>query len=86
MRTVGLLLSRHLDSFVKTKNPHYEHQIETSLHESNKNVGRLLHYFPIEGSAASKDDNWCGWHNDHGTLTGLCSAMFLSPDYEEVKI
>ena len=22
--------------------------------------------------------SWCGWHNDHGSLTGLCSALYLN--------
>jgi hypothetical protein len=24
--------------------------------------------------------SWCGWHNDHGSLTGLTSAMLLNED------
>jgi hypothetical protein len=36
--------------------------------------GRLLHYFPLreEDLAGAKDDpdQWCGWHKDHGSLTG----------------
>ena len=28
--------------------------------------------------------SWCGWHNDHGSLTGLTSAMFLDKDGNEV--
>lgn len=28
-----------------------------------------------EGGAEFSD--WCGWHNDHGSLTGLVSAMYL---------
>ena len=51
---------------------------------------RLLHYFPrtsdaiaeTAATAAVEGDgdlfsSWCGWHNDHGSLTGLVSAMFL---------
>ena len=54
---------------------------------------RLLHYFPrstedmSESGATTKKDNeedifssWCGWHNDHGSLTGLVSAMYLDED------
>ena len=26
------------------------------------------------------ENDWCGWHNDHGTLTGLASAMYLDQD------
>ena len=48
---------------------------------------RLLHYFPpapAQGQgqgqgqgAGGQDDGWCGWHTDHGSLTGLTSAMYL---------
>lgn len=53
---------------------------------------RLLHYFPrsIEDISESTDttnnneedtfSSWCGWHNDHGSLTGLVSAMYLDED------
>ncbi len=39
----------------------------------------MLHYFPIESDAAATVDkgNWCGWHTDHGMITGITSAMFL---------
>lgn len=29
--------------------------------------------------------NWCGWHNDHGSLTGLVPAMYLNDQCEEVS-
>jgi hypothetical protein len=45
--------------------------------------GRLLHYFPANADA-DDGQQWCGWHNDHGSLTGLCSAMFISADGNEV--
>mmetsp|Transcript_37974 Transcript_37974/g.77293 ORF Transcript_37974/g.77293 Transcript_37974/m.77293 type:complete len:248 (+) Transcript_37974:789-1532(+) len=39
-------------------------------------------------TAASEDDTdystWCGWHNDHGSLTGLVPAMFLDSNGNEV--
>lgn len=28
--------------------------------------------------------NWCGWHNDHGSLTGLVPAMYFNARGEEV--
>ena len=50
---------------------------------------RLLHYFAADDtnndSSGNNDDNgivetqfrnWCGWHNDHGSLTGLLPAMY----------
>ncbi len=54
---------------------------------SRVHKGRLLHYYPPrellkpqEGTSSS----WCGWHNDHGALTGLTSAMFVNERGEEV--
>ena len=46
---------------------------------------RLLHYFPLTAEAAETANadeeeafsSWCGWHNDHGSLTGLVPAMFF---------
>jgi isopenicillin N synthase-like dioxygenase len=49
---------------------------------------RLLHYFPLapgtkqEGGITSS--SWCGWHNDHGSLTGLTPAMYLDAEGREV--
>ncbi|BDA45318.1 hypothetical protein COCOBI_07-1050 [Coccomyxa sp. Obi] len=42
---------------------------------------RLLHYFaaPSNGceSGIGSPANWCGWHTDHGSLTGLVSAVYM---------
>lgn len=27
-----------------------------------------------------KEEDWCGWHTDHGSLTGLTSAMYMHGD------
>jgi isopenicillin N synthase-like dioxygenase len=27
--------------------------------------------------------SWCGWHNDHGSLTGLCPAMYFQEPTED---
>ena len=74
---VGALLATHIDAFIATKVRTYRpgtlhHMISTQ----KSHVGRLLHYFPQVGS----DQNWCGWHNDHGALTGLTSSMYLDQD------
>jgi isopenicillin N synthase-like dioxygenase len=39
-------------------------------------IGRLLHYFPFDVKENVQDD-WCGWHNDHGALTALTSSMYI---------
>ena len=30
-------------------------------------------------------DDWCGWHNDHGSLTALTSAIYTDKNGEEIK-
>jgi isopenicillin N synthase-like dioxygenase len=57
--------------------------------------GRLLHYFPSNSTLASTttedssdvsmETSWCGWHNDHGALTGLAlPALYLDENQQEV--
>lgn len=29
--------------------------------------------------------SWCGWHNDHGSLTGLTSALLLNEEGEIIE-
>ena len=39
------------------------------------------------GQKKEKDfSTWCGWHNDHGSLTGLTPAMYLDAEGREVDI
>eukprot|EP00172_Hildenbrandia_rubra_P001210 Plantae.Rhodophyta-Hildenbrandia_rubra.ctg17628.p1 GENE.Plantae.Rhodophyta-Hildenbrandia_rubra.ctg17628~~Plantae.Rhodophyta-Hildenbrandia_rubra.ctg17628.p1 ORF type:complete len:412 (-),score=68.54 Plantae.Rhodophyta-Hildenbrandia_rubra.ctg17628:1207-2442(-) len=70
--------------------------IHTALLDSKAAKGRLLHYFSTaqilpEASASSgvksgdpgSTNNpgfWCGIHNDHSCITGLCSASFVDED------
>lgn len=28
--------------------------------------------------------DWCGWHNDHGSLTGLVPAMYIDANGQEI--
>jgi len=32
---------------------------------------------------SSSENNWCEWHNDHGSLTGLLSAAYFNEDGSE---
>jgi isopenicillin N synthase-like dioxygenase len=82
---VGIEVAKNLDKYVKARCPAYEeNQIEKHLKGSLRTTGRLLHYFPVSEEVDTTDMKWCGWHNDHGTLTGLCSAMYLDKDFNEV--
>ena len=45
----------------------------------------MLHYFPFTKKGTG-DGDWCGWHNDHGALTALTSAMYMDENGNEVQI
>lgn len=81
---VGSLIGKQCDNYIRTKCPTYNTQIiERTINESKCCKARLLHYFPMENPEENQVDqwaSWCGWHNDHGTLTGLTSAMFIDQD------
>jgi isopenicillin N synthase-like dioxygenase len=80
----GLLLSAQLDKFVESRNTRYETgKLYRIIRDSTGCKGRLLHYFPIE-KEKELEEEWCGWHNDHGTLTGLTSALYVGRDGQEV--
>lgn len=37
-------------------------------------------------TTAKDFSTWCGWHNDHGSLTGLTPAMYLDQNGHEVSV
>jgi isopenicillin N synthase-like dioxygenase len=88
---VGLLIAKQCDSYVyKLWGNAYEpkDKLYQTISNSKTTKGRLLYYFPIPSEHVSEHnddddddqcaaDNWCGWHLDHDSLTGLTSAMFL---------
>ena len=86
---VGAELSRHIDRYIHAQLPAYPaDHLHTVITTSRCAKARLLHYFPLKpedastiSSAAVADesmsiDSHCGWHNDHGSLTGLTSAQW----------
>ncbi|KAL4853898.1 hypothetical protein ACK3TF_005139 [Chlorella vulgaris] len=77
---VGLLLARHCDMYCSTRGG-YPPRLHDILQQSPCPKARLLHYFaPVSetsGSGRAPSQQWCGWHTDHGSLTGLCSALYL---------
>eukprot|EP00128_Syssomonas_multiformis_P017561 Colp12_sorted_trinity150504_noHs@30867 len=92
---VGELLSAQCDKHVKKTSKAYgENRLRDIIHSSRVCKARLLLYFPckdedlIQLAATSDSDtiasSWCGWHNDHGSLTGLTSAMYFDKDGKEV--
>jgi len=76
----GLLIAKHLDKYVEKKVPTYEKgKLTRIIKESQTCKARLLHYFASKDPKDAVDD-WCGWHNDSDTLTGLTGAMYIDGD------
>ena len=85
--SVGLLIGKQCDRYIKDLSPTYEtSRLERIISTSRCCKGRLLHYFAMDSEqidATNSPDNfssWCGWHNDHSSLTGLVSAQFMDRD------
>lgn len=81
---IGIIVAQHCDRYVRQRLGAGKHfvSIEKTVRESQAVKGRLLHYFAVDDSCKekkeSKQDSWCGFHNDHGTLTGLVSASYFA--------
>jgi len=87
---VGVLVAHQCDRYVQKCHPSYTPgKLERIMATSTCAKARLLHYFArtedecasIAAKSKNEDDSfsdWCGWHNDHGSLTGLLPAMFLN--------
>ena len=78
MVSVGILVAEQCDYYIKSKIPQFpRYTLRESITRSYSAKARLLHYFALKQPLKLKDDGWCGWHNDHGSLTALCPAMFM---------
>ncbi|KAL3767329.1 hypothetical protein ACHAWO_007272 [Cyclotella atomus] len=85
VHSIGTMIAKCCDSYVSSRCPGYKpHRMEEVLRHSKCCKARLLHYFAMEGhSSSSSNDNdtdfsnWCGWHNDHGSITGLFPALYI---------
>ncbi|KAF9082937.1 hypothetical protein BGX29_007703 [Mortierella sp. GBA35] len=80
---VGEQVAKTCDAFVHKQLPttFSPTHLQDVIQKSKTTKARLLHYFPqtgiTEGEKRDDMDSWCGWHLDHGSLTGLTSAMFI---------
>ncbi|KAI5680605.1 hypothetical protein M9H77_01832 [Catharanthus roseus] len=82
---VGMLLAYHCDRYALKGMKVFENEgLERILHRSRCHKGRLLYYFPAEHNIHEGDSmsSWCGWHTDHGSLTGLTCALFMRDSAE----
>lgn len=89
--SVGTLVAAQCDAYVASQCPTYPaNMLQNIIQQSLCCKARLLHYFPQndeEVSSAKAEDfsNWCGWHNDHGSLTGLAPGMLLDANGNVVE-
>ncbi|EMS56579.1 hypothetical protein TRIUR3_15077 [Triticum urartu] len=88
MLEVGLMLARHCDLYVMQHGvgPYDGESLEQTISRSRCHKGRLLYYFPRQFSTQKEDgdsvSSWCGWHTDHGSLTGLTCGLFMKNSVE----
>lgn len=101
IREVGLVILKNIDKYIKLNIPSYDLDYTKIVSDSQENTGRMLYYFPknrIQYAAEqyNKENNtnikfnmdeinWCEWHNDHGSLTGLVSANYIKEDGSDAK-
>lgn len=97
---VGRKLAVHCDALAAARAPGYAaDRLASVLTQSRMCKARLLYYFPraedaapptpipaagSDGELMAAVSSWCGWHNDHGSLTGLCQAMYMGEDGAEM--
>jgi isopenicillin N synthase-like dioxygenase len=81
----GQALAKHCDYYVesqlKVENLSEKGKLSRILEKSTNCKARMLHYFPLKRDAQD-GQKWCGWHNDHGSLTGLVPAMYFKGERE----
>jgi len=88
--SVGTLVAKQCDAYVKSQCSTYKEMKLTEIIETSKCCkARLLHYFPQNGEDINNEDSsfssWCGWHNDHGSITGLVSAIYMNKNGDIVN-
>ena len=92
IHSIGRMLAKLCDAYVLKHYPKYDSgKIGNVIEHSMCCKGRLLHYFPIGTNTVDEtttEDNsfssWCGWHNDHCSLTGLVPAMYIDSRGNEI--
>jgi hypothetical protein len=89
---VGVLVARQCDYHVHSKIPAYaDDTLQRIVRDSKCCKARLLHYYSTVHKRGSKEtttteaadddstfSSWCGWHNDHGALTGKFARLVFA--------
>jgi len=98
IQSIGRMVAKACDEYVLMNCQGYSPgKIESIVAQSMCCKGRLLHYFPTSikiedsnttnGSEDSGDidfSDWCGWHNDHCSITGLVPAIYIDRNGDEI--
>ena len=80
MIDVGIMLAKQIDVYAgKNISTYQKDHLTRVISQGHGHIGRMLHYFPYAEKGETEDD-WCGWHNDHGSLTALTSAMYVDEE------
>ncbi|CEG42536.1 hypothetical protein L915_17717 [Plasmopara halstedii] len=90
----GILVAHQCDKLVESRCSSYEKgKLHRIISTSKCSKARLLHYFALsdeqiatqmKATTLEESFAWCGWHNDHGALTGLVQAMYMDPNGVEI--
>ena len=99
IHNVGQLIAWQNDNYVSKIWSGYNSGTLFDAVNSNVPKGRLLYYFSeyemnkfgyknsdnnSNDSNDDSNDNWCGWHCDHSSLTGLCLGMYFDMNGNEL--
>mmetsp|Transcript_2061 Transcript_2061/g.2828 ORF Transcript_2061/g.2828 Transcript_2061/m.2828 type:complete len:500 (+) Transcript_2061:105-1604(+) len=86
---VGILIAEQCDRYVNRHCREEAGVLKTIIRNSRCCKARLLHYFPVKSQQQQEEEqelsggtfaDWCGWHNDHGALTGLVPGLYLDDE------
>jgi isopenicillin N synthase-like dioxygenase len=79
MKEVGMWVAKLCDLYLSQKYSASQAMIQNSLDDCQNAKARLLYYFPPSNQNSLEDD-WCGWHKDHGSLTVLLPGLLFDDD------
>jgi isopenicillin N synthase-like dioxygenase len=88
IRDNGIILLNVIDKYIQSVYPKYNLDYPQIINDSKENTGRMLYYHPRKYAKDQNmyQDNWCEWHNDHGSLTGLASSIYVDEKGNEANI
>ncbi|KAL2652247.1 hypothetical protein R1flu_020375 [Riccia fluitans] len=84
IKGVGYLLAYHCDKY-QYRQSGRTGVLESTLRHSQAHKARLLYYYPVNRDSEQSSGTapqWCGWHCDFGSITGLTAAMYTKDGVE----